>query len=181
MENQFGRTDQQYILFHREDFSPVEGFWNRLWREDERKLPGHHLVIKGYLVRPVRASGGKPRLYLPLSEPEGNRGKPSGGNTELYAGASGYGQPDGAGSLLPFLTRITSTVSCCRKPGENYSSHLRFMRLQAAAEQLKTTDKSVESKSSGELGFPIRGILTGCSEKNTACCREPIGRHGKIE
>ena len=155
MENQFGRTDQQYILFHREDFSPVEGLLEQIVEEDERKLPGHHLVIKGYLVRLfglLAENHGYTCHYQSRKEIEEN----------LLAEILNYMQEHldtvNRTELAAFFHFNPDYLNrfLLQKTGENYSSHLRFMRLQAAAEQLKATDKSV-NEIIRELGFSNKG------------------------
>lgn len=155
MDNQFGRMDQQYILFHREDFSPVERLLEQIVEEDERKLPGHHLVIKGYLVR----------LFGLLSE--------NNSYTCHYQSRNEI-EENLLAEILKFMQEHLASVNrkdlaaffhfnpdylnrfLLRRTGENYSTHLRSMRLQAAAEQLKSTDKSV-NEIIGELGFSNKG------------------------
>ena len=155
MDNQFGRTDQQYILFHREDFSPVEGLLEQIVEEDERKLPGHHLVIKGYLVRMfglLSENHGYTCHYQSRKEIEEN----------LLAEILNYMQDHldtvNRTELAAFFHFNPDYLNrfLLQKTGENYSSHLRSMRLQAAAEQLKATDKSV-NEIIRELGFSNKG------------------------
>lgn len=155
MENQFGRTDQQYILFHREDFAPVERLLEKIVEEDEEKQPGHHLVIKGYLVRLfglLAENHSYTCHYQSKKEIEENLLEEilkymqdhltSINRTELASFF--HFNPD-------YLNRFL-----LRKTGENYSAHLRSMRLQAAAEQLKTTGNSVNEIIRG-LGFANKG------------------------
>ena len=155
MENQYGRTDQQYIWFGRNDFAPVQALLEQIVEEDERKLPGHHLVIKGYLVRLFGLLVENHNYvchYQSRSEIEENLVAEILKYMEDHLAdvdrtglaAFFHFNPD---YLNRFLVRMT---------GENYSSNLRRIRLQRAAEELKHTDKSVNDIIHG-LGFSNKG------------------------
>jgi AraC family L-rhamnose operon regulatory protein RhaS len=155
MENQYGRTDQQYIWFGRNDFAPVQALLEQIVEEDERKLPGHHLVIKGYLVRLFGLLAENHNYvchYQSRSEIEENLVAEILKYMEDHLAdvdrtglaAFFHFNPD---YLNRFLVRMT---------GENYSSNLRRIRLQRAAEELKHTDKSVNDIIHG-LGFSNKG------------------------
>lgn len=155
MENRFGRTNQQYILFHQEDFKPVEELLGKILEEDAEKLPGHHLVIKGYLVRLFELLTKDHRYtceHQRREEIEEN----------LLAEILKYMQDhlatvnrDRLASFFHFNPDYMNRFMV-KKTGQNYSSHLRAMRLQAAAWQLKNTDKSV-NQVIRELGFSNKG------------------------
>lgn len=155
MENQYGRTDQQYILFDRKDVSPVQALLEQIMEEDEQKLPGHHLVIKGYLVRLfglLVENHSYVCHYQSRSEIEENLVAEILKYMEDHLAdvdrtalaAFFHFNPD---YLNRFLVRMT---------GENYSSNLRQIRLQRAAEQLLNTEKSVNAIIR-ELGFSNKG------------------------
>lgn len=157
MENQYGRTDQQYIRFGRGDFAPVQALLEQIVEEDERKLPGHHLVIKGCLVRLfvlLVETHSYTCHYQSRSEIEENlvaeilkymEDHQANVNRKELAEFFHF-NPD---YLNRFLLRMT---------GENYSSNLRQIRLQSAVEQLLNTDKSVNDIIRG-LGFSNKGYF----------------------
>ena len=157
MENQYGRTNQQYIWFKREKFAPVEALLSQIVEEDENKLPGHHLVIKGCLVRLfglLTEERSYSCHYQSRSEIEENltaeilrymEEHPANINRTGLAEFFHF-NPD---YLNRFLLRMT---------GENYSANLRKIRLKAAVVQLKNTDKSVNDIIR-ELGFSNKGYF----------------------
>lgn len=159
MENRFGRTNQQYILFQREDITPVEELLGHILEEDEQKLPGHHLIIKGYLVR-LFGLLTKNHCYSCKNQERWEI------EENLLVEILQYMQEN--------MTEVNRTMVASffhfnpdymnrflvRKTGQNYSAHLRSMRLQAAAEQLKNTDKSV-NQIIRELGYTNKGHFNG--------------------
>lgn len=157
MENRFGHTDQQYILFHTEHFAPIEELLGQILAEDDKKLPGHHLVIKGYLVRLFQLLTKDQRYtckYQSREEVEEN----------LLAEILKYMQDHLAsvnrGDLASFFHFNPDYMNrlLVQRTGQNYSAHLRSMRLQAAAQWLTNTDKSV-NQIIRDLGFSNKGYF----------------------
>lgn len=157
MENQYGRTGQQFIQFKPTGFAKVEALLGQIAEEDERKLPGHHLVVKGYLVRLfglLVENHSYTCHYQSRSEIEENlvaeilkymEDHQADVNRKELAEFFHF-NPD---YLNRFLVRMT---------GENYSANLRQIRLQSAADQLLHTDKSVNDIIR-ELGFSNKGYF----------------------
>lgn len=142
MENQYGRTDQQFIRFGRKNASAVSALLEQIAEEDERKLPGHHLVIKGYLVR----------LFGLLTEYHDytcNYQSRSEIEENLVAEILKYMEDHladvdrtGLAAFFHFNPDYLNRF-LLRMTGRNYSANLRQLRLQEAAVQLKNSDRSV--------------------------------------
>lgn len=157
MQEQYGRTDQQYILFQSEDFSMVCRLLEKIMEEDDQKLPGHHLVIKGYLIRlfgVLIENNSFTCHYQSKSEIEEN----------LLAEILKYMQDhidtvkrDELAAFFHFNPDYLNRF-LLRKTGCNYSSLLRSMRLESAADQLKNTDKSV-NEIINDLGISNKGYF----------------------
>ena len=148
-------SDVQYIRFHTQNFQAVQELLMQILEEDEAKQAGHHLVIKGYLVRMFKMliDGGQYTLCRQTKKE---------GDQALYKEILEY--------MQTHLSDIKRTEAAAyfhfnpdylnrfliRNGGENYSALLTRMRMETAAYQLEHTEKSIAQIIS-ELGFSNRG------------------------
>ena len=149
--------DAQYIRFSPVDFAPVQAVLKQMIQEDIAKLPGHHLVLKGYLVRLLNLLCAEHRYTIcrkSQQEIEQTLLQEICSYIEQHltdisrtqVAAFFHFHPD---TLNRFLLRNT---------GENYSSLVTRMRMEKAAYALRQTDKSV-AQIITEVGISNRGYF----------------------
>ncbi len=148
-------SDVQYIRFLARNFSAVENMLEKIVEEDEEKLAGHHLVIKGYLVRMFKllVDGGQYSLCV-QSEKEIDQTLCREILDYMYSHLTDISRTEVAEYFHfnpDYLNRFL--IRCC---GENYSTLLTRMRMEKAAYELRNTDLSV-AKIISNLGFSNRG------------------------
>lgn len=150
-------SDQQYIHFTRKDFAPVQAVLEQMIQEDADKLPGHHLVLKGYLVRLLNLLCENHQYTICCQSQQEI-------NETLLREIQGY--------MYQHLTDISRTQVAeffhfhpdslnrflIRSAGENYSGVLNRIRMEKAAYELRQSDKSVAQIIS-EVGIANRGYF----------------------
>lgn len=155
IEEQGGRSERQYILFHPQDFEQTETLLLHILEEDTHKLPGHHIIICGFLIR----------LFSQLSEGE---------HYEICCQNTSEIKDNLISEVLDYMRAHLSDVNrkelaaffhfnpdylnrlLIQVTGQNYSAHLRELRLEQAADQLRFTAMSVNTIIQN-LGFSNKG------------------------
>lgn len=155
LHSRYGHNDQQYIRFHCADFVPVREILEKIIEEDMEKQPGHHLVIKGYLVR----------LFNLLMQDQNytvcRQSKEEIEQTlfkEIQEYMYQHMNTLKRTELAEFFHFSPDYMNrfLIRNCGESYSALLTRIRMEKAAYELKQTDKSVAQIVS-DLGFSNRG------------------------
>ncbi len=134
--------NQQYILFHTQDFAGICKILCQILQEDYHKQPGHHTIIEGLLVRLFSALE-KEREYSVCQQSKEEI------HANLIAEILQYMQENldtvtrqEIANLFHFnadyLNRLLQSVT-----GKSYSNHLREIRLAQASYLLIHTNESV--------------------------------------
>ena len=149
------QSDIQYIRFQVKDFDAVVSVLEKIIEEDEEKLAGHHLVIKGYLVRIFKllVDGGRYSLCI-QSQKEIDQMLCQEILDYMYSNVTHVTRTETAAYFHynpDYLNRFL-----LRNCNENFSTILTRMRMEKAAYELRHTDLSI-AKIVNNLGFSNRG------------------------
>lgn len=177
LEYQSGNRTQQYILFNPPKFEPVKNLIAQLLDEDTLKLPGHHAVISGLLIRLLSSlMEGQHYEICYQSDLEIHENLVAEVLRYMKAHLTDVTRAELAAFFHfnpDYLSRLLQEVT-----GRGYSTHLKAMRLTWAAEQLRNTDESVNTIIR-QLGFSNKGYFNRCFKENFGVLPGEYRSHSK--
>ncbi len=157
LEYQRERGTQQYILFHPLEFEPIKKLIAQILEEDTQKLPGHHAIINGFLTRLLNMlAEGQHYEICYQSDSEIHESLVAEVLQYMKAHLKNLTRTELAAFFHfnpDYLSRMLQEVT-----GQSYSTHLREIRLDWAADQLRNTELSVNAIIH-ELGFSNKGYF----------------------